>query len=123
MIVQVSKERTVELIEKIATFIAERRMGAPAILFLESVKPLNFIGSQVMYFFAPFANVIFKEQEFEEFACIMGERENVQILIKRIDELDEEINDEIRKKEKIKRQKFWRKLKNKFKKNKDNGGS
>ena len=118
MIVEVSKERSRELIEKVAIFFAERRMGAPALLFLESMRPLNFIGSQLMYFVAPFANVVFKGNEFEEFAAVMGERENIQLLIQRIDELDEEYHREKREKEALKRKKFWKKVKNIFKKDK-----
>ena len=122
MIVEVSEERARELIEKVADFIAVRRMGAPALLFLESVRPLSFIGSQVVYFLSPFANVLFAGSEFDEFAALMTERENVGRLIKRIDELDEEYHKEQRKIERIKRQKFWNKIKNIFKKNKENGG-
>ena len=121
MIIEVSKERTAELIEKVAMFFAERRLGAPALLFLESFRPLNFIGSQIMYFLTPFANVLFANREFEEFAAIMGERENIQLLIKRIDELDEKLNAEQRQRESIKRKRFWNKVKRFFRiKNKNN---
>jgi len=115
MIVEVTKERTAELVEKVATFFAERRMGTPAILFFESVRPLSFIGSQVMYFLNPFASVLFKGSEFEEFAAIMQDHENVQLLIQRIDDLDEKFNAEERERERLKRKKFWGKIKNFFK--------
>ena len=122
MIVDVPKERAVELIEKVAVFFASRRMGAPAILFLESLRPLHFIGSQIMYFLSPFANVIFKGAEFEEFAAIMSDGENVRLLIQRIDDLDEQYNQEQRKIERIKRKKFWKKFKSFFIKKKNNNG-
>jgi hypothetical protein len=98
----------------VATFFAKRRLGAPALLFFESVRPMNFIGSQLMYMINPFVNVIFQGQEFEEFAAIMNERENMELLIRRIDELDEEYNAEQREKERMKRQKFWRKVRGWF---------
>ena len=41
------------ILKKVATKVVERRMAVPAIVFLESVKPLNFIGSQVLIFFEP----------------------------------------------------------------------
>ena len=116
MIIEVSKERAKELIEKVATFFAERRMGAPALLFLESMRPLSFLGSQIMYFLAPFANVLFRGNEFEEFAAILNDRDNVQLLIQRIDELDEKFHEEKRKIERLKRQKFWKKVKEFWKK-------
>jgi hypothetical protein len=116
MIVDVPKERALEIMEKTATFFAVRRMGAPAILLFESIRPLHFIGSQIMYFVSPFANVLFQGKEFEEFAAIMQEEENVRYLIQRIDELDEQFNGEQREKEKLKRKKFWNKIKSFFKK-------
>ena len=119
MIVEVSPERAKELMEKVAVFFASRRLGAPALLFMESVRPLTFLGSQLMYMLAPFINVIFTGKEFEEFACVMSERENIVYLINRIDELDEEMNREIREQEKIKRAKFWKKIKRIFKKNRE----
>jgi hypothetical protein len=114
MIVEVTDERKCEMIEKVAIFFAERRMGAPAIMFFESIRPLSFIGSQVMYFLVPFANAIFTGNEFEEFAAIMQDQENVRLLVNRIDELDEQYNQKIREEERIKRKKWWNKIKNFF---------
>jgi len=120
MIIEVSKERTLELLDKIAEFIASRRMGAPALLFLESVRPLHFLGSQVMFFLAPFANVLFSGQEFEEFATILEKEENVRYLIHKIDLLDEEMNRVIREQERMKRRKLFNRIKTLFsKKNKE----
>jgi len=120
MIVEVSTERKIELIEKAATFFAQRRMGAPAILFFESMRPLSFIGSQIMYFVSPFASVIFQGDEFEEFAAIFEDPENVRLLIDRIDILDEQFYAEQRANERLKRKRFWNKVKGFFKK-KDSG--
>ena len=39
-----------ELLRKVAQKVVDRRMTVPAIIFLESVKPLSYIGSQVMVF-------------------------------------------------------------------------
>ena len=55
MIVEVSHERSVELIEKIAAFLVKRKMAAPAIMTIESLRPLARLGSQILYFLAPFA--------------------------------------------------------------------
>ena len=114
------------MIEKIAKAIAERRMAAPAILAIESLKPLNFIGSQVMHFLSPFAQVIFNKDEYEEFAALIENDEYLHLLVKRIDELDIEIFAKERKQAKLKRQKKWKRFKeifiNIFNKNKKNGG-
>lgn len=42
------------LLARLADAIVARRMGAPATLFLESLRPLNFMGSQALVFLEPF---------------------------------------------------------------------
>ncbi len=124
MIVEISHERAVEIIEKISRYIAERRMAAPAIMAIESLRPLNFIGSQVMYFLAPFAEVIFKPKEYEELAALIEKEEYINLLLKRIDELDIELFTEQRKQERLARKRRWKQFKNVVKKIfiKKNGG-
>ena len=125
MVVQINRERALELIDKTAKAIASRRMASPAILAIESLRPLNFLGSQIMYFFAPFAQIIFNKKEYEEFAAMIENDEYVLLLLKRIDELDIEYFAEERKQAKLKRQKKWNNIKNSIKKVfiKKNGGS
>ena len=47
------------VLEKLATKVVDRGMTIPAILFLESVKPLNYISSQAMVFFEPMVQSVF----------------------------------------------------------------
>jgi len=44
----------IETLEVLAERVVKMGMAVPAIAFLESVRPLNFIGSQVLLFFRPF---------------------------------------------------------------------
>jgi len=44
----------IETLEILAQRVVKMGMAVPAIAFLESVRPLNFIGSQVLLFFRPF---------------------------------------------------------------------
>jgi hypothetical protein len=97
MQIDIKPERAIELIEKIARFIAEKKMAPAAIMTIESLRPLNFIASQALYFLAPFAEVIFKPKEYEEFAAMMEKDEYIKLLIKRIDEIDTEMHFEERK--------------------------
>lgn len=66
------------------------RMTVPAILFLESVKPLSFVGSQAMYFFEPMVRAIFPVPEYERFAALMERRESVEALLVAIERRDDE---------------------------------
>ena len=101
MIVEISKERAAELAEKIARFIVERKMASAAILTIESLKPLNYIGSQFLYAIAPFAEVIFNPKEYQEFAAMLEREENINLLLRRIDELDYEFHNEERKRKRL----------------------
>ena len=112
MIVEISPERAIELVEKISRYIVKRRMAAPAIMTIESLRPLSRIGSQLLYFIAPFAEVFFNAKEYEEFAAMLEHEEYVKLLMKRIDEIDEEMHREERKKKKI----LGKRRINKFKK-------
>ena len=93
-----------DMIEKVARFIAERQLGAAGILVLESLHPLHGIASQAMYFVLPFAEMIFDSQKYQNFALTIQNEEYLKRLIKRIDELDEEINRERRADARLKRQ-------------------
>jgi len=86
----ISDERRTELIDKIAKKIVDMRMTVPAILFLESVKPLSFIGSQVMVFFQPIFRTFFSLHEYDEIALMLEERGNVERLILAIERIDSE---------------------------------
>jgi len=63
-------------------------MTVPAILLLESVKPLSFIGSQALYFFEPIVRALFTIPEYERYAAMMERRENIEALLVRIEARD-----------------------------------
>lgn len=64
------------------------RMTVPAILFLESTKPLSFLGSQALYFFEPFIRAFFTVPEYERFARLLERRETMEALLVKIEEKD-----------------------------------
>ena len=76
------------IMEKIAAKVVGLRMTVPAILFLESVKPLNYIGAQALIFFEPFVQALFNLKEYDTFRQMMERRENVERLLLKIEELD-----------------------------------
>ena len=73
------------LLEKAAIWIVRRGLTTPAILFLETGKPLNFLGSQLLIGFSPFIQVIFKGIEYQKFALILEKDANVELLIELIE--------------------------------------
>ncbi len=86
-------------LEGMAGWLAERRLATAAILFLESVKPLNFVGSQMMFFFEPVVKAVVAGGSYTRFAELMERRENVEKFLRRI-EAAEEAEQERRRREK-----------------------
>lgn len=103
LILDISRERALILIDKAARFIAERKLSPAALMTIESLRPLNFIGSQIMYMVMPFAELFFNPRQYQEFAALMENDEYIKILLERIDELDTEIWREERKINQLKR--------------------
>src|SRR5262245_58369152 len=70
--------------------VVARRMTVPAILFLESVKPVSFIGSQALYFFEPMVRALFTVPEYERFAALLERRDTLEALLVKIEARDDE---------------------------------
>jgi hypothetical protein len=77
-----------ELLDKLARGIVSRRLAAPSIMFLESVKPLNFLGSQVMLFFRPIVATIFPTTSYDRMEVVLEKRQSIEWLIVRIEEFE-----------------------------------
>ncbi len=122
-------EEEQELLNRVAAKIVQKQMTVPAIMFLESVKPLNWIGSQVMVFLDPFvgaivgerSSILFSYKDYNLLRQMMERRENTERLLQKIEELDA-IQDVKEREEKRKRKaekkakggggitRLWRKL-------------
>ncbi len=81
-------QRRDELVEKIARAVVSRNLTAPAIFFLESMKPLSFIGSQVMVFFDPLVRAVFDLKGYNDVRLMLERRENVELLLRAIETQD-----------------------------------
>lgn len=90
------------LLGKLAKEVVDRSLTAPAVMFLESTKPLSFLGSQVMVFFAPFVKAFWTGASYDQLAELLEDRENVERLLQEIERLEAEQNAR-RKAEKAKR--------------------
>jgi len=77
-----------EVLEKVAKKVIQWQMAVPAIIFLESVKPLNFIGAQAMVFFEPIIQSIFSIKDYNTFRIAMERRENIENLLQKIEAQD-----------------------------------
>ncbi len=78
------------LLDRLAGKIVERGLSAPAIIFLESTKPLSTIGCQALNFLEPLVQSLFSIRQYDEFIRLMENRSNIEDLIRKIERLEEE---------------------------------
>jgi len=94
-----------EIINKVAGKIVRMRMTIPAIFFLESSKPLAFLGSQLLIFFEPFIQTLFNIRQYQRFAVLMEHHENWERLIRKMEDLEAEYTEKEKKEKEEKRKK------------------
>ncbi len=80
-----SLERRQQLIEGLADWINRRGLTTPAIIFLETHKPLSFIGSQAFLFFQPFLSFLVNDEIIREYALLFEDRTNVERLLQHLE--------------------------------------
>jgi len=78
------------IIERIADSVVRRGMQTPAILFLEMHKPLSYVASQGVVVLSPLVAPLVGLENLQIASKLMEDRENMELLIQRIEELAEE---------------------------------
>ncbi|MGQ0665442.1 MAG: hypothetical protein ACT4O4_00250 [Nitrospiraceae bacterium] len=71
----------VELMERVAEAIVKRDMAAPATVFLESMGPMSFLGSQALHFLTPIIECAFNAKEVDQVARLLERRNTIRQLI------------------------------------------
>jgi hypothetical protein len=79
-----------EVVDDVCRQIIKRHLTTPSLAFLEMSRPLNFIGSQVMHFFAPFVSALTDSEGHRHFALFLEHRGSIDYIYRRIEELEEE---------------------------------
>lgn len=69
------------LLQRVADAVVQRRMAAQAVLFLESLGPMSFLGSQALHFFAPIIELAFSAHEVSQVAALLERRDTTVRLI------------------------------------------
>ena len=80
-------DRQRQLLQTVADKLIQRRLEAPAILFLESVKPLSFIASQGLIVLGPLLQPLLSVKDYDLLTEALESRENVEWLIRRLNKL------------------------------------
>jgi len=77
-----------QLISNLAGKIVRHGMAVPAIFFLEMVKYMSFIGSQLMVFFGPVITVFVQSESYYKITHLLEERQNVEFLMLEIERIE-----------------------------------
>lgn len=68
------------LLEQVADAVVRRGMASPAVVFLESMGPMNFLGSQALHFLTPLLDVVFPPRDIERLAHLLERRDTLSRL-------------------------------------------
>lgn len=75
--------------ERLARLVVRRRMTAPALMALESTRPLSFIGSQVLAFAGPMLKLAFSPGEYDRLQGLLERRRSIDWIIEAIAESED----------------------------------
>ncbi len=73
------------LLATVALAVHRRGLETPAVLWLESVRPLSFLGAQAMHFLTPFVQALVPAARFRRLAELLEERENLGRLVQLVE--------------------------------------
>ena len=75
-------------VQKMARLIVRYSLTLPAIMALESMRPLAFVGSQFMHVMSPAATMLIPFGEWDQVATLLEDRRGVEYVITVIEETD-----------------------------------
>jgi hypothetical protein len=76
------------VVDQVCREIVKRHLTTPALIFLETFRPLNFIGSQAMHFFQPIVSAVLRGDGYLHFTEFLEQRGSVDYMCRRIEELE-----------------------------------
>jgi len=75
-----------KLLDDLADAVAKRRLTPAAVFFLESVKPLGWVGSQMLLFFRPIVSVVWHDPaRWDRAQKILEKRGAIELLLRRLE--------------------------------------
>ena len=76
--------------DRVAAFIVRWKLTVPAILSLEGLRPLSFVGSQFMHVLSPSVTAFLSVDDWDRLARLLEDRRGLEHIIRRIELLDEQ---------------------------------
>ena len=91
-----TEKRVEQLRERIARRINRHGLTVPALMYLQMHKPLAGVGGALIHIIAPGLDWLLGEQDTEALAALIGDRQEVEGLIARVEELDTKREKEVK---------------------------
>ena len=78
-------EEQIQVINRLARRIVRLKLGMVSLLFIESVRPLNFVGSQLLHFLSPFVHAFGSFSDYHQLATLLEDRRSIDLLLEAIE--------------------------------------
>lgn len=78
------------LLERLARRVVELKLETPALLTLETARPLSLLAGQAMLFFEPFAQALFRLPDYRRVAALVEQRDALEALAAMIERAADE---------------------------------
>jgi hypothetical protein len=74
-----------QALDRLADRIVGLGLSVPALFFIESVRPLNFVSSQLMYFLSPLLSGLWVYPDYETVAEALERRQALDYLLRAVE--------------------------------------
>ncbi|HDR90965.1 MAG TPA: hypothetical protein ENN75_01825 [candidate division Zixibacteria bacterium] len=92
------QEDELALFEKLAKEVVQRQLTVPAVMLIESFKPFNWIGSQLMLMLEPITVYMFNIREMQIVRRALQKRDAMEVFVQKIEKADSEFGPKKKKK-------------------------
>ena len=75
-------------VDRVARFVVRFHLTVPALLTLESLRPLSFVGSQFMHVLSPSITAFLTVDDWDELARLLEDRRGLDYVLERIEAID-----------------------------------
>ena len=79
-----------QILTKFSKKIIDHGMSVPTILFLETVKYVSFIGSQMLVFFGPLITAFIRSEPYYRITDLLEDRKNIEFIMTEIERMEAE---------------------------------
>lgn len=74
-----------QVVDRVCAEIQRRHLTGPALVFLETLRPMGFLGAQAMHFFQPIVTAILSGEGYRHFSEFLERRGSVDYLCARLE--------------------------------------